>query len=96
MDSNTEDTLKKVAEYAVKEQKTVRSRVVYTYAGWGAMIVAVFNVLFNNESVGLLTGMVPESICDIIITIVTAAAAVAAGLLALYVLGAFDKWKKDR
>jgi hypothetical protein len=99
MNCDTEDTLKKVAEYAVKEQRNLRNRVVYSYAGWGAIIAAILNILFNRESMGLLIGIVPEGMCNIIMKIVTAAAFVAAGLLALYVLGAFDgigQWKKNR
>ena len=90
MNDETKDTLKKVAEYAVKKQRTHRNRIISSYAGCGAIVVAIFNILFNEESMGLLTGIVSENICKIVLTLVTAAAFVGAGLLAMYALGLFD------
>ena len=91
MEIETMDTLKKVAEYAVKEQRIARNRVVSRYAGCGAIVVALLNMLFNHDSLGLLVGVVPENICGKIIATVTAAAVVGAVALGLYALGAFDQ-----
>lgn len=96
MDNETKDTLKKVAEYSVKERTIMRNRVVSNYAGCGAIVLALFNILFNKESVGLLTSIVPESVCNIVISLVTAAAVVGAGLLAMYILGVFDKFARGK
>lgn len=99
MDSEARDTLKKVAEYAVKEQKVSRNRIVATCAGYGTITAAVFNMLFNRDSLGLLVGIVPESVCGVIIAIVTSAAIIGAATLGLYILGLFeiiDHWKKNR
>ena len=94
MDTETKDTLKKVAAYAVRERRINKNRVVASYAAYGAIIVAAFNMLFNKDSTGVLVGVVPEHICAIIIKLVTAAAVVGAWTLALYYLGAFDKKHK--
>ena len=91
MEIETMDTLKKVAEYAVKEQRIARNRVVSRYAGCGAIVVALLNMLFNHESLGLLVGVVPESICGKIIAIITSVAVVGAAVLGMYALGVFDQ-----
>ena len=91
MEIETTETVKKVAEYAVKEHRIARNRVISRYAGCGAIIVALLNMLFNHESLGLLVGVVPENICSNIIVIVTSAAVVGAVALGLYSLGAFDR-----
>lgn len=91
MEIETTETVKKVAEYAVKEHRIARNRVISRYAGCGAIIVALLNMLFNHESLGLLVGVVPENICGNIIVIVTSAAVVGAVALGLYSLGAFDR-----
>ena len=91
MEIETANTLKKVAEYAVKERRVARNRVVSRYAGCGAIVVALLNMLFNNESLGLLVGVIPGSICSKIIAIVTSAALVGAAALGMYALGAFDQ-----
>ena len=99
MEIETMDTLKKVAEYAVKEHRIARNRVISRYAGCGAIIVALLNMLFNHESLGLLVGVVPESICGKIIAIITSVAVVGAAVLGMYALGAFDQIgqrKRDR
>ena len=96
MEDETKDTLKKVAEYAVKVR---RRHSVFNYAACGALAVALINILFNKESIGILIGIVPESICDLIIKIVAVLAAIGAFILAAYVLGVFDKlidWIKKR
>lgn len=99
MDSEARDTLKEVAEYAVKERRITRNRVISRYAGSGAIIVAVLNMLFNHESMGMLVGVVPESVCSAIIAIVRAAALVGAVALGMYTMGVFDqigKRKRER
>ena len=99
MDTETGDTMKKVAAYAVRNTYLYRNRVVARYAGFGTIIAIMINMLFNKESVGALIGIVPEQICDVIIQLFTAGAIVGAFTLALYWLGAFDefaRWKKNR
>lgn len=90
MDNETKDTLKKVAAYAVKERRISKNRVATRCAGYGAITAAVFNMLFNSESMGVLVGVVPEHICAAIIAVVTSAAIVGAAVLGCYMLGAFD------
>ena len=99
MKIETADTLKKVVEYTVKERRITKNRVISRYAGCGAIIVAVLNMLFNHESMGMLVGVVPESVCSAIIVIVRAVALVGAVALGMYTLGVFDqigKLKRER
>ena len=96
MEVEATDTLKKVAEYTVKERIIPRNRVISRYAGCGAIIVAVLNMLFNHESMGMLVGVVPESVCSTIIAIVRAAALVGAVALGMYAMGVFDQIGKRK
>lgn len=65
MDKETKDTLLKVAHYATEGEKQTQSKVVYT-----ALVVSialfVCTILFSDERTGLLYGIVPEEICDLI------------------------------
>ena len=96
MEIEAADTLKKVAEYTVKERRITRNRVISRYAGCGVIIVAVLNMLFNHESMGMLVGVVPESVCSAIMAIVRAAALVGAVALGMYVMGVFDQIGKRK
>lgn len=68
MDNETKDTLKKVAAYATEGEKRAQSKVVTTAL---VMSIALFvcTVLFADETAGLLYGIVPERICNIILSL---------------------------
>ena len=74
MDNKTNDTLKKIAEYATEGEKRTQSKVVYT-ALITSIILFVCTILFANETGGLLYGIVPKEICNIILSIVYITAA---------------------
>lgn len=80
MDSETKDTLKKVAAYATEKEKGTQSKVVYAALGV-SIALFVCTVLFANERAGLLYGIVPTIICDFILDLVYISAA---GLLVFY------------
>ena len=63
MDSETKDTIKKVAAYATEKEKGTQSKVVYAALGI-SIALFVCTILFANERAGLLYGIVPTEICD--------------------------------
>ena len=67
MDKETKDTLKKVAFYATEKEKRAHSKVIYIALG---TFIALFacTLLFAGEWVGLLYGIVPEHICNMILS----------------------------
>ncbi len=95
MDIETKDTLKKVAEYAVEEQKKWRTRVT-NLGGASAIILLICHLLFGRETKGLLNGIVPNSVCSIIMTVVLVIASVIVVVLWLYNFGAYDKFIEKR
>ena len=98
MDNETKDTLRKVAEYATEEQKKLRKRVDNAILCiCGVLLICVF--LFARETKGLLNGIVPESVCTVIIAICMVVAIALLVLEYLFYFGGFDKlteWKKRR
>ena len=80
MDSETKDTIKKVAAYATEKEKGTQSKVVYAALGI-SIALFVCTILFANERAGLLYGIVPTEICDFILMLVYISAA---GLLVSY------------
>lgn len=69
MDNEAKDTLKKVAHYATEVEKRTQSKVVYA-----ALVISialfVCTILFADETAGFLYGIVPEKICNMILTLV--------------------------
>lgn len=74
MDKETKDTLKKVAAYASEGERRTQSKVVYTALGI-CITLFVCTVLFAGDWAGVLYGIVPESICDIVLSLVYMTAA---------------------
>ncbi|MBQ7873647.1 MAG: helix-turn-helix domain-containing protein [Oscillospiraceae bacterium] len=93
MDNETKDTLKKVAEYADAENRKMKNKMVDMMAGAGILLV-FSSVLFENETKGLLYGVIPESACNNMIMFSQGLAIAALGLNIMYLLGIFDKIKK--
>jgi hypothetical protein len=97
MDSETKDTLKKVAEYAAEEKKKIRNRLVTMVAGC-TIFMLICSLLFARESKGYLNGIVPEQICGNIMAFAIGLAAAACVLYYLYLFGVLDKlieWKRQ-
>lgn len=69
MDKEAKDTLKKVAAYATEQEKDAQSRVVYVALGL-AIALFVSTLLFAGEWTGLVYGIVPEEICNVILIFV--------------------------
>ena len=96
MDTETKDTLKKVAEYAAEENKKLKNKMIDMMVG--AVILLVFSsVLFENTQSGLLCGIVPESACNNIMMFSQGLAVAALVLNILHLMGVFEKiskWKK--
>ena len=91
MDHETKDTLKKVAAYTTEQQKQLRSKV---YNSASAVIIAMLMsfVLFGRETKGLLNGIIPESICAVIMAVALAVGAVTVVALLLCNAGKLDKF----
>lgn len=68
MDIETKKTLMKVAEYATEKEKLVRANTLYIVLG---ISVGLFlsTVLFAGNLKGLLYGIVPERICELILAV---------------------------
>lgn len=95
MDTETKDTLKKVAEYATKEGEKRGNRLRTMLVGSVCLLV-ISNVLFAGEQKGKLNGIIPEAICGDIMSIVIGLSLASLALYALHRLGALDKiaqWK---
>jgi transcriptional regulator with XRE-family HTH domain len=65
MDIETKETLLKVAEYTNEENKMAQSRVLITALGICITLI-LCTLLFAGERPGLLYGVVPESVCNVI------------------------------
>ena len=62
MESETKNTLKKVAEYAAEENKKIKTRI--TDMMLGAAILLLFSaLLFEGIQSGFLPGFIPEKAC---------------------------------
>ena len=81
MDNKTKETFIKIAEYATEGERRTQSKVIYI-ALITSIVLFVCTILFANETGGLLYGIVPEEICNIILTIVYVSAT---GLLFAYI-----------
>ncbi len=90
MDNETKNTLKKVVEYATEEQKILRKRVNNTVTSI-AVVLLICVLLFARETKGLLNGIVPESVCTVIMVICLVVGVVTVVLQYLYNFGVFDK-----
>jgi len=66
MDKETKETLVKVAQYATKKEKLVQARVLYIAIGM-AVLLLVCTLLFSGGMEGVLYGIVPEEVCDLIL-----------------------------
>ena len=98
MDNETKDTLKKVAEYATEESNKRKERLRILLA-CSTCLMLVSYLLFGSEHKGRLNGMIPETVCDNIMSFVIGLAVASLALYALHCLGAFEKigqWKKNR
>lgn len=62
MESETKNTLKKVAEYAAEENKKIKTRIIDMMLG--AAILLLFSaLLFEGIQSGFLPGFIPEKAC---------------------------------
>lgn len=69
MDIETKKTILKVAEYATEKEKLVHAKTLYTVLGVSvALFVSTF--LFAGNLTGVLYGIVPEEVCDLILVAV--------------------------
>lgn len=67
MESETKNTLKKVAEYAAEENKKIKTRI--TDMMLGAAILLLFSaLLFEGIQSGFLPGFIPEKACYNVMT----------------------------
>mgnify|MGYP003291464857 CR=1 FL=1 len=91
MDNETKDTLKKVAAYTTEQQKKLRSKV-YNSALAVVIVMLPSLLLFGRETKGLLNGIVPESICAVIMAIVLAIGIATVTVLMLCNAGKLDRF----
>lgn len=95
MDNETKDTLKKVAEYATEEQKILRKKVNKALSCVCAtMLLCV--LLFARETKGLLNGIVPESVCTVIMGICLVVSIVTLVFEYFYYGGKLDKFMQQK
>jgi transcriptional regulator with XRE-family HTH domain len=98
LDNISNDTLKKVAEYATEESNKRKERLRTMLAG-STCLMLISYLLFGSEHKGRLNGIIPGAICGDIMSFVCGLAVASLVLYALHCLGAFDKigqWKKNR
>jgi transcriptional regulator with XRE-family HTH domain len=95
MDHETKDTLKKVAAYATEEQRKLNNRVHATSL-WIAVIMLICCVLFSRETKGLLNGIVPESVCSIIMAVTLVIGVLTVSFLLLYDRGGLDRYIEQK
>lgn len=96
MDSETKETIKKVAEY-VKQERKIRELKLRILLIVSMGLLVVCNLLFGYGRHGLLNGMIVENICNNIVVFVTDIHIAVTGLYCLNLCGIFDKikqWKK--
>ena len=98
MNNETKTTLTQVAEYATYK-KIIQTKNCIIAAVASGCIMGISVLLFGKKSQGLLYGIVPENICDIITWSTTIIAYIAVFVLGLYAYGVVDKikkWKQKR
>lgn len=94
MDSETKDTLKKVAEYTAHEKKNLKKKMIDMMAG-SVLLIAFCSVLFETNA---FNGSIPESAYRNIMSFTLGLTLATMVLNILYLMGAFDKineWKKS-
>lgn len=69
MDQETKKTMIKVAEYATEKEKLVHAKTLYTVLGV-SIVLFVSTFLFAGNVTGVLYGIVPEGVCDLILVAV--------------------------
>ncbi len=95
MDNETKDTLKKVAEYATEESERREKKLRIMMLGTGFLML-ISCLLFQNESKGILYGIVAENVCHKIMAFTIGLPCACLILYAFHSLGALDKisqWK---
>lgn len=95
MDSETKDTLKKVAEYTEQENKMHRMKMIDMMGG-SAILILFCTVLMETN---LWNGQIPERAHYNLLSFTLALTLGVLGLNILYLLGVFDKisqWKFSR
>ena len=95
MDSETRDTLKKVAEYTERENQMHRKKMIEMLS-LSAILLVFCAVLYDTNG---FYGRIAGSACQNLILFSLGITLSAVGLTLLYLLGAFDKisrWKFNR
>lgn len=95
MDTETKDTLKKVAEYAAAENKRQKYKMIDMMAG-SALLILFGSILIETDA---FHGTIPESAYHSYMSFALGATLAVFGLNILYLLGALDKiaqWKTTR
>jgi len=90
MENEEKETLKKVAEYAVKE-KRLKEKIRVKRLLIMLMITMVSLMLFSSGEKGLLYGIVPDIICEIILWIVIVTGFIMLIEAMLFSAGVIDK-----
>ncbi len=95
MDSETKDTLKKVAQYAEEEKKKLKTNIL-TVGMYSLLFILICFMLFSRETKGYLYGIVPESICHIIMNIALIGGIATNVLLFMYNFGILEKFTERK
>lgn len=98
MDNETKETLKKAAEYAEKESKQRKEKIKHFFV-LSTLVMGLCFLLFREESPGLLNGIVPPRICEIIMVFFSGINYAAFVLYVLQCLGVLEKiykWKNSK
>lgn len=92
MDTETKDTLKKVAEYTAEEKKRMKNKMANMMIG--AIILLVFcSLLYESNGFG---GWIPEGPCRNIISFTLGATIATLALNVLYLFGVLDKIREKK
>ena len=95
MDSETKDTFKKVAEYAV-EEKELRRKPLYRATGGVAFFMLIVVLLFARETKGLLNGVVSNEVCGMIMAICVIIGIATVAFQILLGKGVFDRFIEQK
>ncbi len=98
VENENNETLQKVAEYAVEEKRKQGSKRIKALLA-GLMLVLTSDLLFSGETKGFLNGIVSEIICNVIIWIALGVQFVIIIESVLFFFGITDKfvqWQKNR
>ena len=87
MDSETKDTLKKVAEYTAQENKRLKAKMIDMMGG-SAILILFCSVLTETNA---FNGTIPESSYHNIMSFTLGLTLAVLGLNIMYLLGVFDK-----